>query len=123
VVSPRKIVVDEIELMWTRRHNHEAGPCTETLTVWRADKPGGRLRVRFVNGQGGATTEGGGWGGYEGGLLFGDRSYNLNRPGVVAALVQQALREGWNSSARGERELDGFALLGCADTPDESAEG
>ena len=39
--------------------------------------------VRFVDGQGGATTAGGGWG----------RRYNLNRPGVIAALTRQALRE------------------------------
>jgi hypothetical protein len=117
VTTPRKILVDEVDFMWTRRHGHQGSPCTESLSIWRADKTGGRLLVRFVDGQGGATTAGGGWGGHDGGLVCGSRSYNLNRPGVVAALVRQALRDGWDSRLKVDRELEGFALLARSHAP------
>lgn len=118
VATPRQIVVDELDFEWTRRHVHDDGPCIEKLSVWRAHRKGGRLLVRFVDGQGGATLAGAGWGGHDGGLLVGSRSYNLNRPGVVAALIRRALREGWNPNAKEEREIEGFALLARSNAPD-----
>jgi hypothetical protein len=117
VATPRKLFVDGVDFGWTRRHEHQAGPCSENLSIWRADKTGGRLLVRFVDGQGGATTTGSGWGGHDGGLICGSRSYNLNRPGVIAALIRQALREGWDSRSKVDRELEGFALLARSHAP------
>jgi hypothetical protein len=121
--SRRKIVVDEVEFRWTRRfnwtrrHGEQARACMEMLCVWRADRTGGRLLIRFVDGESGVTTAGSGWGGHDGGLLVGDRSYNLNRPAVVAALIRQAMREGWSASSKGQREIEGFALLARSDAP------
>lgn len=106
--TARDIIVHHVEFKWTRRSR---GQHRETLSVWRADGSGGRLLIRFVDGQGGVTTVGSGWGGHDGGLLVGCRSINLNLPSVVAALIRQAIVEGWDSRSKAVRELDGFALL------------
>lgn len=122
MASPRNLIVGHEQFLWTRGHGHESMPdgsrrCFERVSVWRPTRDGGRLLIRFVDGKRGATTAGEGWGGHDGGLLVGGHVYNLNRPGVVAALVRQALAEGWDPRARGDREIEGFGLLARANTP------
>lgn len=114
--TPRKIVVDGERLMWTRRSRSEAA-FTEVVRVWRAERGGARLVIPFVDQPGAVATAGQGWGGHEGGLLVDRRYYNLNRPAVVAALVRQAMLEGWDPDGTGEQPMEGYALLRRSSAP------
>ncbi|WP_411150824.1 hypothetical protein [Streptomyces sp. A30] len=104
--SPRRLVVDERTVyLWTVRHRHGDGePCRETLSL---NRDGIRTRIVFRSGEG--RDAGGGYPGHSGGVSDAHGHYaNLNEPGVVRALVDEASRRGLLS---GGGELDGWDLL------------
>lgn len=91
--------------LWTVRHRHGDGePCRETLSL---NRDGIRTRIVFRSGEG--RDAGGGYPGHSGGVSDAHGHYaNLNEPGVVRALVDEASRRGLLS---GGGELDGWDLL------------
>ncbi|KUN99251.1 hypothetical protein [Streptomyces resistomycificus] len=103
--SLRRLVVDETTVyLWNVRHRHGDGdPCRETLTLLR---DGVRTRIVFRSGAG--RSAGGGYPGHSGGVDDRHGYLNLNEPGVVRALVDEASRRGLLS---GGGELDGWELL------------
>ncbi|MFD3502038.1 hypothetical protein ACFWWT_24560 [Streptomyces sp. NPDC058676] len=103
--SLRRLVVDERTVyLWNVRHRHDDGqPCRETLTLLR---DGVRTRVVFRSGPG--RDAGGGYPGHSGGVSDTQHYVNLNEPGVVRALVDEAAKRGLLS---GGGELDGWELL------------
>ncbi|MFY0539448.1 hypothetical protein [Nannocystis pusilla] len=117
-------MIDGARFCWTRSHGHleVAGGhrCVERFSAWRDGERCGALRVHFVDGEGGSTTAGQGWGGYDGRLLVGDEAYNLNRPAIAARLIEAAMARGWQpGSEHGMVCDDGFALLVSAGAPSE----
>lgn len=122
--KPRRIVIDGVHFSWTRRHGHlerdGVRHCVERFSAWRDDDRVGALRLCFVDGEGGSTTTGQGWGGHDGGLLAGGVAYNLNRPALAARLIRAAMATGWQPGTRRAVERDdGFALLALAGAPPE----
>lgn len=85
--------------------------CTERVSVWLVEHRTRGVTMRFIDGDGGATTHGGGWGGHDGGVLLGDVAINLNRPVVIAALVRAAIERGWDAQTAACEFDDGFAVL------------
>jgi hypothetical protein len=117
---PRRLVIDGASFSWTRSHGHLDGRCIERFSAWRDDDRRGALRVDFVDGEGGSTTAGQGWGGHDGRLLVDGVAYNLNRPALAARLIRAALATGWQpGSGRAVVRDDGFALLATTDAPAE----
>lgn len=117
-------MIDGASFHWIRSHGHldidGQHCCVESFSAWRDDDRRGALRVRFIDGDGGSTTAGQGWGGHDGRLLVGGVAYNLNRPALAARLIQTALAEGWQpGSQRSVERNDGFALLARSDAPAE----
>ncbi|MFD9390643.1 hypothetical protein ACFWBB_07875 [Streptomyces sp. NPDC060000] len=101
----RTLVVDEsTTYVWTVRHRHGDGrPCQEVLTLHR---DGVRTHIVFQAGEGryvGSVAYG-----HSGGV--GDRHHhlNLNRPGVVRALVDEAVNR---ELLPLEGELNGWELF------------
>lgn len=112
----RELVIDGALYRWTRSHTHVeadgARRCVERLSAWREGHRRAGLTVRFIDGAGGHTTAGEGWGGHDGGLLVGSIAYNLHRPALAAAIIRRALVEGWApASGRCVVIDDGFGLL------------
>ncbi|WAS90647.1 hypothetical protein [Nannocystis punicea] len=117
-------MIDGASFCWTRSHGHlevdGVRHCVERFSTWRDDDRRGALRVCFVDGQGGSTTAGQGWGGHDGSLLVGGVAYNLNRPALAVRLIRAAMASGWQpGSGRGVERDDGFALLASAGAPAE----
>ncbi|WP_211240935.1 hypothetical protein [Hamadaea tsunoensis] len=114
------LVVDQATYRWTNSHSHHAElaadgtplyhDCTEHVTIRRDGTPG-RLDVVFASGPGRLVSNGIL---HTGAAVRGDDYLNLNRPGVVRALLDEALGRGWQPSAPGRAELDGWTLI---DTP------
>lgn len=48
---------------------------------------------------------------HTGAVMRGDDYLNLNRPGVVRALLDEALSRGWRASAPGRGEFDGWVMI------------
>ncbi|MFD7933917.1 MULTISPECIES: hypothetical protein [unclassified Streptomyces] len=101
----RTLVVDETTTyVWTVRHRHVVGgPCQEVLTLHR---DGVRTHIVFQDGEGryvGSVAYG-----HSGGV--GDRHHhlNLNRPGVVRAFVDEAVKR---ELLPLDGELDGWELF------------
>jgi hypothetical protein len=117
----RRLVIDGASFSWTRSHGRlEDGRCVERVSAWRDDDRRGALRVCFVDGEGGSTTAGQGWGGHDGRLLVDHVAYNLNRPALAARLIRAAIAAGWQpGSGRAVERDDGFALLAGTDAPAE----
>lgn len=120
--TPRRLVIDGACFCWTRSHQHievdGKRRCVERFSAWRDGDHRGALRVRFVDGEGGHTTAGEGWGGHDGGLLLGSAAYNLHRPATAVRLIRAAIQAGWRpGSGRGVECLDGFKLLAKAGAP------
>jgi hypothetical protein len=111
--KPRKIVVDGQSFLWRYTHGHLDGVCQDKLSIH--PESGASLRVLFLSGEAGSTTTGEGWGGHVGGLLIGGRSYNLNRPALIAQIIKAALVSGWREQERGDFVVNGFELLSNAD--------
>ncbi|MER6342948.1 hypothetical protein ACWC10_01845 [Streptomyces sp. NPDC001595] len=110
--SPRKLVVDEAATyLWAVRHRHGGAgrPCEEVLGLHR---DGRRTRIVFRQGPGRSVE-----GGYQpGGHVIDEHGngLNLNQPGSVRALVDEAVRRGLLPAAEASRELDGWDLLPAA---------
>lgn len=127
--TPRRLVIDSVVFYWTRSHRHRdlggERRCVERFSAWLESDRRGALRVSFVDGEGGHTTTGQGWGGHDGGLLAGKVAYNLHRPALAARLIRRAMAEGWQpGSGRAVERDDGFALLARAGAPPrERSEG
>ncbi len=110
------LIVDQTTYRWAGSHSHrtdEAGgarryhDCAEHVTVRRDGAPG-RLEVVFAAGPGRAVSDGVL---HAGAVTRGDDYLNLHRPGVVRALLEEALSRGWHPSAPGRAEFDGWALF------------
>jgi hypothetical protein len=117
----RKLRVGPRTYFWRVRHTHGASgaPCTDTLRI-RSDAPrSAPLFIAFTGGPGRAVGDGINpngivirW------MLDNDPQaeppavLNLHRPGVVRALLEEALARGWDGVARAE--LDGWTLFDAA---------
>lgn len=120
--KPRWLVIDGARFGWTRSHGHleidGRRRCVERFSAWLDGDHQGALRVRFIDGEGGSTTAGAGWGGHDGGLLVGSVAYNLHRPAHAAWLIRAAMKRGWRpGSGRALVRDDGFAFLIEAGAP------
>ncbi|SCL55812.1 hypothetical protein GA0070606_2502 [Micromonospora citrea] len=113
----RLLVVGEATYRWsvTHRHHVDRGDdgwprCGERLAVSRDGAPG-RLGILFMGGPGRAVPDG-----YlpSGGVATGDGHLNLHRPGVVRALLDEALARGWRPTDPGHPEWDGWDLFDAA---------
>ncbi|MEV5318273.1 hypothetical protein AB0K92_11550 [Streptomyces sp. NPDC052687] len=105
--SLRRLVVDETTTyLWSVRHRHGQGrPCEEVVGLLR---DGRRTRIVFRAGPGRAVE-----GGYQPGGYVSDEhgnGLNLNEPGSVRALVDEAAGRGLLPGPR-EQEVDGWTLL------------
>ncbi|MFF1922938.1 hypothetical protein ACFVW8_20510 [Streptomyces sp. NPDC058221] len=110
----RRLVVDGVTFLWRVSHRHARGGvppglCQETLAV-RPLIGRGRLEIAFRQGPGRAVPDGfflhfGEVGMAEGGYL------NLNEPGTVRALLDEALSHGWCADAPTVHVMDGWELF------------
>ena len=105
---------------WRIGHSHEdlESPterdktCREILEL-RRDRSPGRVYIEFRVGNGFLVSEG--WLLHSGQVRHADgRGLNLNQPGVVRALLDAALANGWDPLANAVAELDGWALFDAA---------
>ncbi|QGZ48876.1 hypothetical protein GPZ77_11220 [Streptomyces sp. QHH-9511] len=103
----RKLVVDDTVWLWGRRHRHP--DCRETLSLRRADTPHAQLRLVFRSGEGRAVA---GWPLGEGEIIgLGGHWLNLNEPGVVRRLLDEAVARGLVPTGNVVREVDGWPLF------------
>ncbi|MEH6374054.1 hypothetical protein V7793_06855 [Streptomyces sp. KLMMK] len=113
--TARRLVVGGATYMWSIGHTHHVlgggryEGCCETLVV-RLFKARGRLRVSFATGPGRLVPDGrympsGAVGTTDG------RTLNLNEPGTVRALLDEALGRGWRPDDPPVEELDGWSLF------------
>lgn len=108
-------MVDQVTYRWAVSHTHRVEVvggvrrlhgCREHVRVGR-DGASGRLNVVFAEGPG-RVVSGGGY--THAGAVSRDGDYlNLNRPGVVRAVVDEALHRGWQPERHAE--LDGWAMF------------
>ncbi|CAL9576718.1 hypothetical protein SUDANB105_04939 [Streptomyces sp. enrichment culture] len=115
--SLRKLVVDEsTTYLWSVRHRHGDGqPCEEVVSLHRDGK---RTRIVFREGPNRPVQ-----GGYQPGGYVIDEHHNglnLNEPGSVRALVDEATRRGL---LPGARQVDGWELLRAVAARRAAAEG
>lgn len=112
----RWLVIDGARYGWALSHGHaeiDGEPrCMERLAAWLEGDPRGALHLRFIDGEGGRTTTGQGWGGHSGRVLVDGLAYNLHRPALAAGLIRAGLASGWQPG-RGRLVVrdDGYALL------------
>lgn len=114
---PRHLVVDRETFLWSLgnvlERNDEDGAsrymsCTETVTV-RRNGSRGRLDIVFRAGAGQLVSDGLL---HAGAVLRVDVGVlNLNEPGVVRALLDEALARGWQPDAPDRSEIDGWTLF------------
>ncbi len=114
--KPRTLVIDGVDYRWARSHGHVEiegeRRCVERFAAWEEGARGACLRVRFLDGAGGCSTAGGGWGGHDGGLLVDGVAFNLHRPAVAAAIIRAGRAEGWRGGSGEALAIkDGYALL------------
>ncbi|MEW2035048.1 hypothetical protein AB0901_31675 [Streptomyces roseifaciens] len=113
--TARRLVVDGATYMWSIGHTHHVlsdgryEGCSETLVI-RLFKARGRLHVSFTTGPGRLVPDGrympsGAVGTTDGRML------NLNEPGTVRALLDEALSRGWRPDDPPVEELDGWSLF------------
>ncbi|MDI1463230.1 hypothetical protein QEZ54_19805 [Catellatospora sp. KI3] len=115
----RVLLVGQTTYRWAGSHSHRADhaddgtpryrDCTEHVTIRRDGAPG-RLDVVFAGGPGRLVSDGML---HAGAVVRGDDYVNLNRPGVVRALLDEALSRGWQPDAPGRAEFDGWLLIGA----------
>lgn len=103
----RVLTVGERQYFWRTAHRHVPG-CEETLRLRPRGSVAGLTLVFRPGGErhvpdGGASVSGFIW--------TGDRSLNLNKPGVVRAFVDGAVRRGWMADARAVGHRDGWDLF------------
>lgn len=89
----RRIIVDHETYLWQLTHQHERpDACAERLTVYREGFKKSPLRVSFRQHdtwQVGYPEQGVIWSTQD------KTSYNLNRPAIVASIIQQMIGAGW----------------------------
>ncbi|MEU3556453.1 hypothetical protein [Streptomyces fragilis] len=116
--APRRLVADGREYRWVHSHSHRrpnGGPpvdCRQTLTL--TYRPGeravSRFRIVFDQGPGRYVPGGGFTGSGDVGFVRG-AGLNLHEPGAVRALLQVAMRHGWQPDVPGGTTADGWSLL------------
>ncbi|MEU1524250.1 hypothetical protein ABZ413_18810 [Nocardia rhamnosiphila] len=117
----RVLTVGERQYLWRTAHRHVPG-CEEVLRLRQRGSVAGLTLVFRPDGErhipdGGVSAAGV--------IRIGDRSLNLNRPGVVRAFVDGAVRRGWMAAAGTVGHRDGWALFdeayaGTAGSPTRS---
>ncbi|MFI9048483.1 hypothetical protein [Streptomyces sp. NPDC053427] len=108
----RRLVADEETYLWSvgHRHHGEQGryrDCREFLSIRRLGARG-RLLIVFQEGAGRLVPDGilhAGAVGTEGSWL------NLNEPGTVRALLDEALTGGWQPDDPSTAEVDGWVMF------------
>jgi hypothetical protein len=116
--GPRWLVVGSERFAWSIGHAHESGDEHLALRRWigcrdlvrlRREGARGRLVVVFREGNGHLVADP---------LMHGGevrhadgRGLNLNQPGVVRALLDEALSRGWQADVPGRSEIDGWLLF------------
>jgi len=90
----RRIIVDHETYLWQLTHQHERpDACAERLTVYREGFKKSPLRISFHQHDTWQV-------GYpERGVIWSTQdqtAYNLNRPAIVASIIQQMVGAGWS---------------------------
>lgn len=103
----RVLTVGDRQYFWRTTHRHVPG-CEEILRLRPRGSAAGVTLVFRPDGErhvpdGGVSVSGVIW--------TGDRSLNLNKPGVVRAFVDGAVRRGWMADARTVAHRDGWELF------------
>ncbi|GAA1641118.1 hypothetical protein GCM10009733_042700 [Nonomuraea maheshkhaliensis] len=116
---PRRLVVGSLTYHWRAGHRHEryqaeadlprCDDCREVLSLRQAGARG-RLVIVFREGPGRLVNDGMF---HDGGVLrTSDHAYlNLHRPGVVRALLDEALERGHDFTTAETTEIDGWELI------------
>lgn len=126
--ASRRLVADGREYRWAHSHSHRrpnGGPpvdCRQTLTLtYRSgERAVSRFRIVFDQAPGRYVPGGGFTGSGDVGFVRG-AGLNLHEPGAVRALLQVALRRGWQPDVPGTTTADGWTLLEEAAALRESA--
>ena len=110
----RVLTIDGQQYLWNRKHVHKKqyvrSPCTEILTVYRADQKTAPLRITFDQDEAGTRWVVGDP--HQGMIWNRDASINLNEPGVVTALIREAIVQGWVAAqSKHPYVLNGIELL------------
>jgi len=111
----RRLVAGDETFLWTVRHEHrvEHGRPEGCRTVLDLRRAGARGRLLTVFRQGAGRPAPGGWlpsgtvGSAEEGWL------NLHEPGTVRALLDEALRRGWDPDDPVPLRTDGWRVFGA----------
>ncbi|WP_406447892.1 hypothetical protein OG782_03385 [Streptomyces sp. NBC_00876] len=109
----RRLVVDGTVFLWKVGHRHErdGGPeqnCREILAVHPLDGRG-RLEIVFRPGPGRLVPDGRL---HSGGVATAGAYLNLNEPGTVRALVDEAISvHGWDTDDAVPRTVDGWSVF------------
>lgn len=122
----RRLVVNSTTFLWKvgHRHDRDNGPalgCCEVLALHPLDSRG-RLEIVFRGGPGRVVPDG--WL-HSGGVGTGDAYLNLNEPGTVRALLDEAVAvHGWDIYDAVPRVIDGWSLFDAvsARRPEAGAE-
>ncbi|MEU4345009.1 hypothetical protein AB0H00_27760 [Nocardia sp. NPDC023852] len=103
----RVLTVGELQYLWKTYHQHVDG-CEEVLRLRQIGSVAGLTLVFRPDGErhvpdGGFSAAGDIW--------IGDRSLNLNMPGVVRAFVDAAVEAGWMAQTRTVGRRNGWDLF------------
>jgi hypothetical protein len=116
----RRLVIDGRPYLWRRTHRHspekETRRCEELLRVFAEGNKKAGLQINFCEKTGwqvGYPEEGVVWSSTD------SKSYNLNRPAVVRALIIFMLHSGWDPHRGGGavNVHDGIPLLASSEAP------
>lgn len=104
--------------LWSLRHEHETDEsgdfanryrdCRDVVTLRLHGTPG-RALVTFRAGEGRLVSDGILPAGTVGAAA--GRALNLNEPGTVRALLDEAVARGWNASTTTTEHIDGWQLF------------
>ncbi|MFI8519923.1 hypothetical protein ACIGEZ_19095 [Streptomyces sp. NPDC085481] len=100
----RRLVVPDATWLWSVRH--ACRPCSETVSLHRDGAE--TLRIVFSEGPGRFVPE---YMGHTGSVGDGESTLNLNEPGVVRRLLDEATARGARETGRRETVLDGWLLF------------
>ncbi|MBT2439288.1 hypothetical protein J7E93_03975 [Streptomyces sp. ISL-36] len=113
--------MDDTVWLWSLRHRHPE--CRDVLSLRRADARHAQLRLVFRDAPGRAVGEAP----LGSGEIMGTGGHflNLNEPGVVRRLLDEAAARGLLPTAHGVREEDGWPLfdaIAAREGPQEASE-